>query len=199
MSAGGVPNDANEARYFLNSAPGGRWRNRAMVTWGRNFAMLNGQPDVAECAANHLREGDNRDFRRCADPEHPGRSAWRKVPEPAQVHTEFRCPDIVQTGPYPVLRFVIHIADESQGQMQAIGIQPPGVRQPGLQLPNGRFQRIGQLNCDEQAWHCGSPTIDTPVNRAHLRAGRRRPNLHRGRRRDAAHWTVRRLRARRMR
>ena len=153
MSARGDRKRERAPRYLASSASGGGRRNRAMVTWGMNLRRSGVSPARSECASHRLGERDELGLRRCAGPEHAGSAARGETPETVQLHPERGRGHVPQRGLDSVLRGTVYVADEREGQVQAVLGQPAGVAQAGLQLTNGLRQRLRQLECDKQTWH----------------------------------------------
>ena len=120
---------------------------------GHELAPLRSEACTPESAPDRLGKRDEVGLWRGADPQHARCAARWKTPEAAQFETKRRCRDTAQCGLDPALHRFIDLADEGEGQMEGISLQPTGASQSRLQPTNGLPQPNGQRECDKQTWH----------------------------------------------
>ena len=141
------------AEITLQLSGRGRMAEPCNGDMGHERAPLQCHARVPERLTHRPCEGDEIGLRRRAGPEHAGSAARWKAPETMQFDLQRRRRHVFQRGLDAPLRAAVDLADECEGQVQAIPGQPTGVSQTGLELANALFQRFRQVESDKQTWH----------------------------------------------
>ena len=82
----------------------------------------------------------------------------RKVPDSVQIDGERRRLHPGERLLDPTLGGGVDLADEGEGQVEGVRLQPARVPEPGLEPADGLLQDLGELQRDEEPRHLRSPS-----------------------------------------